>query len=249
MEFKDHFSIQAREYARSRPQYPTGLFKWLSSLVENHEQAWDVATGNGQAAVALSPHFHQIIATDASQEQIKHAFHKPNIHYKIAAAEKSGIKENSIDLITVAQALHWFNFSQFYQEVHRVAKKNAIIAAWAYQLVNINEQLDLIIRHFYENTVGSYWPLERKYIDQSYRTIPFPFPVVEAPRFQMEKSWTLDQLVNYLLTWSAVQNYIRKNRQNPVDLIIDKLDRTWGDGPQEKKAFWPIILKVGVIKK
>jgi ubiquinone/menaquinone biosynthesis C-methylase UbiE len=173
--FKDLFSKQSKEYAVSRPTYPKSLFDFLAGLVERKDLAWDCATGNGQAAVALSKHFQHVIASDISKKQIENAKRKSNIRYEVFPAEKTALEDSSIDLVTVAQALHWFNFEEFYKEVKRVLRKNGVIAAWAYGLHSISPGIDKVTYHLYEDILGRYWPKERKYIESKYEDVPFPF--------------------------------------------------------------------------
>jgi ubiquinone/menaquinone biosynthesis C-methylase UbiE len=251
-QFKDLFSKQSKEYAISRPTYPRMLFEFLVSLVHHRKLAWDCGTGNGQAALFLSEYFEQVIASDASKEQIENAQPRNNIRYELFPAEKTNLEDNSIDLLTVAQALHWFDLENFYREVRRVMRKDAkasgVIAAWAYGLHSINPDIDKVIHWLYEDILGSYWPKERKYIENRYRDIPFPFHHVSAPHFQIELDWNLSELVSYLYTWSSVQKFIEKNNSDPVNEIYENLIAAWGGEAQiqdKRKVIWPIYMKVG----
>ena len=129
MEFKDYFSTQAKEYSKYRPKYPPELFEYLASLVKEHKTAWDSATGSGQAAIGLAPYFEKVIATDASESQIIHAHPHEKIEYRVASSEDSGIEDNSINLATVATAIHWIDTNKFYPEIRRVLKKGGVIAS------------------------------------------------------------------------------------------------------------------------
>lgn len=220
MNFKDHFSAHSEAYRQSRPSYPPELFTFLSSLVECHNRAWDCATGNGQAAVALAQHFKEVIATDASAEQIRCAYPANHVTYRVATAENSGLETESIDLITVAQALHWFDQESFFKEVSRVLKPKGVFAAWCYRLFRVEglheNALNHLIHEFYEEVVGSYWPPERIHIDSEYATLPIPFNPIQTPSFWIEPKLTVHGLCDYLSTWSAVRYYIAKNNDNPV---------------------------------
>ena len=145
----------------------------------------------------------------------------------------------------MAQALHWFDFEKFYKEVRRVATSEALIAAWIYPLVKVNSEVDELVLHYYLDIVGPYWPEERKYIDERYSTIPFPFKPITPPDFVIEKQWNLEQLVHYLGTWSSVKNYINQHQSNPLDTIRKPLEVAWGDPRSKKKVHWPIYMKVG----
>jgi len=194
MNWKDNFSTQAESYAKYRPHYPVALYDFLRQQVKYQNAAWDCGTGNGQVATELAKFFKQVWATDASHAQLVHAPNLPNVHYSVAWAEKSGLATQSIDLITVAQAVHWFDFDKFYQEVHRVARREAIIALWGYGLLSISTTLDQILGNFYHEVVGQYWDAERKHLDHQYQTIPFPFKTVPTPVFTMSVTWDLAEL-------------------------------------------------------
>ncbi|MES2772991.1 MAG: class I SAM-dependent methyltransferase [Bacteroidota bacterium] len=241
---KDNFSPHAKAYAQFRPSYPPELFQWLSSLAPSKRSAWDCGTGNGQVAAQLSSHFETVYATDISQSQIDNALSRPNIIYSLQPAEHTSLADNSFDLITVAQAIHWFQFNQFYAEVNRTIKANGVLAVIGYGLLEICEDIDAIIRHFYREVIGPYWDAERRYIDEAYQTIPFPFPEIEAPSFSMQYQWTTEQLLGYLNTWSAVQHYIKKHGRNPLDEVESQLLSAWNDHSTKLVRF-PLLLRIG----
>lgn len=245
MSFKDHFSKQSKTYATFRPVYPKALFKYLASLTEQHQLAWDCATGNGQAAGDLVPYFEKIIATDASAGQIANAKPHPKITYEVCAAEDSKIISHSVDLIAVAQAAHWFNLEKFYMEVNRVLKKEGILAMWCYAENQIAPAIDCIVKNYTENIVGPCWPPERKIVDEHFTTIPFPFAEIQTQKFKIEAEWNLAGLLGYLESWSATQKYIEKNKINPLDLIRKKLTQAWGNSNEKRKITWPIYLRAG----
>jgi SAM-dependent methyltransferase len=247
MTFKDYFSGHASEYAKYRPTYPTSLFAYLASLSLAHELAWDCATGNGQAALGLVPYYKKIIATDASAQQIQSAQLHPQIRYQVMPAEKTIITEQSIDLICVAQALHWFNLEAFYKEVERVLKPSGILAAWTYTLVETNNaEINKIIHTLYWNITQGYWAPERRFVDEEYKTIPFPFRTITTPKFFMETQWNLTQLIGYLNTWSGVKNYMNKRGQNPIELIEQQLSQAWGNSEQTQLIRWPLHVLIGL---
>ncbi len=245
MAFKDHFSRQSADYAKYRPSYPDELFDWLASLTAVHDLAWDVGTGSGQAALGLARHFQHVIASDAAEAQLRNAAAHERISYKVMPAEQSDIADASVDLITVAQALHWFDFDRFYREAVRVLKPDGVIAAWTYGLNEISPEVDAILRHYYSEIVGPYWLPERRHIDAHYRTIPFPFTEIQAPSFRMEMRWSLEELLGYLDTWSAGQRYHQVHGHNPLDLIREPLARAWGSIHEARIVSWPIYLRVG----
>jgi ubiquinone/menaquinone biosynthesis C-methylase UbiE len=245
MNFKDHFSTQATDYAKYRPHYPAALFEYLASLVPEHQLAWDCATGNGQAALGLVPYFERIIATDASAKQIANAIRHEKITYAVAPAEKMEIASQSVDLIIVAQALHWFDFDRFYAEVQRVLKPNSILAASCYNMLQVSPEIDRIHNKYYFDIVGLFWPPERKFIEDNYRSIPFPFEEIKTPPFCMETMWDLEDLLGYFGTWSATQRFIEAKGFNPLGLIQADLENAWGSPMVKQRVQWPLAVRVG----
>lgn len=243
--FKDNFSSQSSAYAQFRPHYPEALYDFLFSLVPRSEQAWDCATGNGQVAEVLATHFQKVIATDASQAQLDQAKPHPRIEYRRAVAGASLLTANSVDLITVAQAIHWFDTAAFYQEVEKIICPDGILAIWGYGLLRIQPSLDQVIDYLYHDLLGDrYWDVERKHLDHQYRTIDFPYEHIPAPSFQISLEWDIHELKGYLETWSSVQNYIKSKGKNPVDEIAPQLSTAWGEPDDKKSCFWEIYLKV-----
>jgi ubiquinone/menaquinone biosynthesis C-methylase UbiE len=243
MSFKDYFSKQAGEYSKYRPSYPEELFTYLSSLAKEHKRSWDCATGNGQAALGHVPFFDEIIATDASESQIKHAKHHSKIIYKVATAEDSGLETASIDLITVATAIHWINTDLFYPEAKRIMKREGVIAVWTYPDSNINEKIDHIIHAYLKDIIGMYWPKEIEKVWNFEESIDFPFEKIESPDFSINAAWTMKDYMNYLYTWSATQNYISETGENPLKLIYDDLLKAWGN--ERQTVTWKLKMKVG----
>lgn len=244
---KDNFSSHASSYARFRPVYPQQLFDFLIPLVSQKDTAWDCGCGNGQVASALSAYFKQVEATDISQKQMDHAVKKENIFYREAPAENTLIPSGSVNLITVAQAIHWFNFEAFYSEARRVAAPGALLAIWCYNLLKVNSAADLLIDNLYADVLGDkYWDEERRYVEERYLTIPFPFTEIKVPDFEIEVSWSFDHLLGYLNSWSAVQHYIRKNNSNPIDQFIPSLRSAWGESDVLPVKF-PLFMRLGKI--
>lgn len=243
--FQDHFSKQSEGYQKFRPKYPSSLFKFLADLTPTKYKAWDCGTGSGQSAQGLAPYFDRIFATDASQQQIKNARTHDKISYSVASAEKSGLESLSIDLITIAQALHWFQFDLFYDEVNRVLKERAVIATWTYNRLVVSPEINEIVNDFYHHIIYSYWPKERRHVESEYKDIPFPFEIIEAPQFQMRRNWSLDHLIGYIGTWSAVRKYKEKKGEDPLKLIEDKLNLVWGAKEKPRRVTWPLTVKIG----
>lgn len=243
--FKDHFSSASDRYAAYRPDYPAALFAWLAGLCAERELAWDCATGSGQAALGLAPHFRRVVATDASAEQVRHAVPHPLIDYRVAPAEASGLADHSVDLVTVAQAAHWFDLPRFYTEAARVLKPGGAIAAWGYGRMLLPDEMDALFQRFYAETVGPYWPPERTLIDDAYRSLDFPFAEIEAPAFAIEVEWTLPRLMDYLSTWSAVKRYQAARGRDPLPALLAELRSLWGDPEAARALQWPLFLRAG----
>lgn len=244
---KDNFSGHASDYARYRPTYPQALYRYLFPLTEGRQNAWDCGTGNGQVAVELASVFDHVWATDLSNNQLKQAPQKENIRYEVHRAEESFDENNTFDLITVAQAIHWFDFDAFYKNVHRVLKPNGIFAAIGYAILRTEGNLNSTLQKFYKEITDPYWDPERKYLDDAYTTIPFPFVEEVTPRLTIQVYWTQNDLLNYLNTWSAVKHYEKANGSNPLDLIKDEVSKKWGT--VDKKQFvFPLILRVGRLR-
>ncbi|MFZ0265659.1 MAG: methyltransferase domain-containing protein [Nitrososphaeraceae archaeon] len=248
--FIDNFSTQSKEYSFSRPTYPESLFEFLSTVTPKKNLAWDCATGNGQAAIGLSKYFKKVIASDASKNQIRHGFQRGNIDYKLFPAENAELNNDSVDIVTVAQGLHWFDFDKFYFNVKRVGKKDGIIAVWSYDMHKINPQIDKVTDRLDVDgeILGSYWDKETKYVKEKYKTIPFPFNEISVPAFKTMLYWNLHQLWDYMKTWSSVKRYCSENKRDPLDLVRPELNTLWGDELDKKEVTWNINIRAGIIK-
>jgi len=243
--FKDHFSKQAADYAKFRPRYPQKLFEYLGSVAPNRGLAWDCGTGNGQAAVGLATVFDRVIATDASEKQIANARSHERVEYRVTRAEKSDLESASIDLIMVAQALHWFDLDRFYDEVRQVVKPDDVLAASAYNLLRVQPAIDEVVNRYYYEVVGPFWPPERELVE-NFADLPFPFHEIDPPKFEMTAQWNLDHLIGYLRTWSSTQRFMAANGADPLEQIIDELRRAWGNPQEVRTVLWPLILRLGV---
>lgn len=247
MSFADHFSAVSAAYAAFRPRYPDELFAFLARESRERTAAWDAGTGSGQAALGLAQHFTHVTATDASEEQLAHATRDPRVTYRVAPAEASGLPDQSVDLVTAAQAAHWFDRPRFWAEARRVLKPGGLIAVWTYVLVEIEPRIDAIVRRFYESVVGPFWPPERQLTEQRYRTTDFPFTEMDVPAFAIERQLTLEELAGYVRTWSATRGFIRKHGRDPVDELVAELAPEWGEDPPHhtRMGRWPIAMRAG----
>lgn len=246
---QDNFSRQSSFYKKYRPTYPIALINDILLLTKDRDSCWDCGTGNGQVAVELSHHFEKVFATDISENQIANAVKKENITYGVERSEDTSFTDNQFDLITVAQALHWFDFMAFNKEINRVCKNGAIVAIWGYGLLRIEESIDLLLDTFYTDIIGPYWNKERKHVDNAYAPIPLDFKEINLKKdYQIKTHWTIGDLEGYLNSWSSVQNYITKNKQSPVDQIIESISVHW-DNKTTKEITFPIFTRIGRIEK
>jgi SAM-dependent methyltransferase len=244
-EFQDYFSGDSASYARFRPSYPAALFAWLAGLVARRELAWDAGTGSGQAALGLAGHFRRVLATDASAAQLREAPPHPSVAYRqLVAGADTGLEAGSVDLAVTAQALHWFDRDAYFAEVRRVLRPDGALAVWSYAHVAIAPEVDEVVRHFYRETVGPWWPPDRTLVEEGYRSIALPFPEVEAPSFAMESDWTLAQLAGYIGTWSAVRRCRADTGQDPMPALLRELLPAWGGERAVRRVRWPLTLRV-----
>jgi len=242
----DYFSANAEGYAAFRPRYPRSLLALLADLCVRNERAWDCATGSGQAATGLMEHFLQVIATDASAEQIARAPRHERIEYRTARAEESGIEGGSVDCVTVAQALHWFDLPAFYAEAARVLRPDGLLAVWCYATQTVDDPaIDALVHELYEETLGPWWTPERRHVEQGYRSLPFPFPEVPLPPFEIVASLDLARLVGYLCTWSAVGRCREATGRDVVAELAPRLVRAWGDPAVTRRVCWPVHVRAG----
>lgn len=248
--FKDHFSKTSADYATYRPTYPTQLVDELAKISPATNLALDIACGTGQLSVLLADRFNQVIATDASASQIEKATPHPKVTYRTALAEYSGLPDQSVDLITVAQAAHWLDLEKFYTEVGRIAKRNAAIALITYGILHVEgEEIDNVIQDFYYKIIGPYWPAERRHVEDGYRNLPFPFRETQIPNLAIEVQWRLQDLVGYLKTWSAVTAASKALGTNPMARFEKDLSKDWSDPELKRRVRWPLSVRAGHIAR
>ncbi len=243
--FKDYFSDRAAEYAQFRPRYPAALFRALAELAPGRRLAWDCGTGNGQAAVGLAAHFDRVVATDASAQQLAYAEPHPRVTYEPSLETRSGLGTATVDLVTAAQALHWFDVEAFFAEVRRVLRPGGVVAVWCYDLARIDAEIDALIDRLAHETVGPHWAPERRHVRAGYSDLPFPFEERPFPQCTMERELTLDQLAGYLDTWSAVRRYREAVGSDPLPALIAAIAPLWGDPNAPRTLVWPVKGRVG----
>lgn len=215
--------------------------------MKSFDQAWDTGTGNGQVAARLADPFHAVYATDISEAQLALAVKKPNITYRKQKAEYSGLPAASVDLITCAQAMHWFDIPAFFREAERVLKPGGVFAVWGYGLLSTSRDIDPLIQHFYADTLDAFWDPERRYIEEEFASVDFPFGNKHNKDFHMEFTWDIDRLRGYFNSWSAVQQYIRETGNNPVDPLMASIREKWSQEilPVTQRIFLKVSMKQG----
>lgn len=240
--FRDHAAL----YARFRPTYPSELFDYLVDVASPCRLALDCATGNGQAAVDLCERVDRVIAVDVSDEQLEHAKSHPNVEYRRAPAEATGLPENSVDLVTAAAALHWFDLEPFYEHLEKIVPEGGIVAAWSYGIVTVDEEVDAILRHLKNRILGEHWDSRLEHNWNEYETIPFPFDELDPPSFESRMEWNLEEFLGFALTWSGVQQHLATTGENPIDAVRSDLEEAWGDPERVRTVRLPLFSRVGV---
>lgn len=245
MTFKDHFSGHAVAYASARPCYPAALYAWLAAQCVQRRLAWDAGCGNGQAALELAQHFERVVATDPSAPQIAQAAAHPRVAYRVEPAESPTLDDASVDLVTVAQALHWFDIEDFNVSARRVLAPGGVIAVWSYGLSLVEPAVDAVFMRLYDGVLNEFWPPERRLVERGYAGVAFPFDPIPPPPFSMQCEWTLRQFLDYLRTWSATQRYMAEHGDDPVLTMAAEFASAWGDPVRARTVHWPLSLRVG----
>lgn len=247
MPVDDLFSKQAQIYARHRPKYPQAWYDYLALISPEKKSAWDCATGNGQAASGLANHFDRVFATDISFQQLMNGELAPNVFYWASVAEHLAVEKHSLDLVTVAQAIHWFDLESFYMEVRRVLKPGGMLAVWGYQLSVIQPEIDQILGDYYLRITAPYWSPKMRLLDDAYQSLNFPFTEIIPQQFSMQVEWDLDSLLGFLNSWSVVSRFIEARGYHPIIEIQGDISRAWGDASQKRTVFWPIFSRIGTV--
>ncbi|MEO1657129.1 MAG: class I SAM-dependent methyltransferase [Pseudomonadota bacterium] len=199
------FGSQAKAYQEARPGYPGALFDWIAEEAPARDAVWDCATGSGQAAASLSERFSQVFATDISAEQIGAAVQRANVAYSVAPAEASGLADSSVDAITVATALHWFDFDRYWDEVRRVLRPGGFFAAWSYDHFIFDDAIEEALMTTLRPMIDPFWSEGNRIASEGYKDadVRFPFGRLEAPRFVIAEEWPLERVLTFAESWSA----------------------------------------------
>lgn len=245
MSFEDHFSGSADRYARFRPRYPDSLIDFLANASPGRDLAWDAGTGSGQAAVQLAPRFSRVVATDASREQLDRAPPAPGVEYRHEPAEAVSVPSGSVDLITVAAAVHWFDLDRFYAEVRRVLRPDGLLAVWGYHFPVISPEIDRLVERYSNEVIGPYWPAGARLIHDRYRSLPFPFAEIPVPSFHIESRWNLGQLAGFLGSWSGAVEYRKELGREPLDEVASELRAAWGNPTKIRLVGSPLFVRAG----
>lgn len=229
------FESKSDLYAAARPLYPDTLFEYIASLTDQHEAAWDCASGNGQAAIGLARHFDHVEATDVSKGQISNAFENKKIRYSLQPVEKTEFQDGQFDLVNVAQALHWFDFENLWGEVNCVLKSDGVFIAYSYAWSNVNPEIDEAVEQHLRKVIEPYWAPNNRLCWDRYRTVKFPFEIIDSPIFDLKNNWDLEQYFNYFHTWSATRRCMDERGSYFVEQAKQHVMKLWGD-PTEKKV-------------
>lgn len=238
------FSPLAAEYARSRPRYPDELFDYLAGLVDRRELAWDAATGNGQAARSLVERFRRVVATDRSAEQLRHAFRHPRIDYRVVRSEQVELEPGSVDLVTVAAAIHWFDLERFAATLARVVRPGGVLAAWSYHVGRCNEPAGPILGRLYDALLAPYFAPGARLVDAGYATLELPGEPLAAPPFEARAEWSLADLRGFVASWSGTLAYRERHGRDPLETVAAELETAWGDPATVRTMRFPLHLRV-----
>ncbi len=240
-DFPDHFSAGAGAYRDHRPDYPPALVDWLAREAPGQDRAWDAGCGSGQLALPLASRFRQVVASDASREQVAAAHRHPRVAYRVATAEAPGLPPGSVDLAVAAQAAHWFDLDAYYRTVRRVTRPGGLLALVSYGVLRLDEDIDELMREFHDVVLAPHWPPERAAVVSGYRTLPFPFPELTPPETELRRRWTLSQLLGYVETWSGVRSLDRGEWHR----FRSEMGAAWGPPDTPREVRWPLGVRAG----
>ncbi|KAJ9177840.1 hypothetical protein P3X46_013007 [Hevea brasiliensis] len=255
------YDKQAAIYADARPTFPSQWFSMLAALTPHHSLAWDAGTGNGQAAISVAEHYDQVIATDISEEQLKHGINHPRVRYLHTPSSMSDDElvsliggENSVDLVTVSVAVHWFDLERFYSQVKRLLRKpGGVIAVWTYNIIQVNSEFDPLMWGFYEKTLAFQKP-NVKYAFDCYRTLPFPFESVgvgcegQPETLEMTKEMSFQGLLGLMRSWSAVNTAKEQGMDLLCENVTREFEKAWGGRELVRTVIFKTYMLAGKVK-
>jgi len=202
----------------------------------------DLGCGNGQASIALADYFGNVSGVDPSRAQIDNAARHPKITYTCAPAEATGLPSGEADLISVAQAFHWFKTPAIYGEFRRLVKPKGLIALWCYGLNQVSPDVDAVFWRLYHDYLDAYWEPERRLVESGYKNVPLPFDEIPAPACDMRGAWTLRQMLGYLGTWSPLKRFRSERNFDPLEKVAPDLEKAWGTAAK-REVTWPLSVR------
>lgn len=242
---KDRFSTGSDAYQKFRPEYPPALYAYLWSQVPGRKRAVDAGTGNGQVAKVLAQQFEEVLAIDISAAQLEQAPALPNVHYQVGRIEDCQLPAASVDLITVAQAYHWFDFAAFAEVAGHLLKPDGRVAVWGYGLLRINSTIDNLLDHYDQKVIGPYWDAERGHIDTAYQSVGFDFEEIDVPEnFSITLKWGIEDLAGYLGTWSGLRRYRTAVQKDPLAELIAEVKKVWPNKDKLPLQI-PVFMRLG----
>ena len=243
--FPDHFSSNASKYALARPTYPPALAQWLAEKSPRSGTVWEAGCGSGQLTTSLADYFSQVIATDASAQQLAQAPAHDHITYRCVAAEAFEAAPQSIDAAVVAQAVHWFDLPAYYQAVSRVLVPGGLVALICYGRFKISQEIDILTHQFHQLDLAQAWPAQRRHVDENYANLDFPFARLLAPNLAITQDWDLRQLLDYIETWSALRTLEKNGHYGRYESFCEKLTAAWGNPTTARRIRWPLTVLAG----
>ncbi len=225
-------------YQQHRPGYPDSLFAWLAAQCRHHSLALDVGCGTGQACRGLEPFFSAVLGADISLRQLQAAPSSAS-HYLSCSSSAVPLADASLDLITVAQAFHWFDPDAFFAEAKRCLRPGGVLALISYGLCEV-DGLGTLIRDYHDGPLGPWWPQERQALMANYPEASLPWEPLPWPQDYLQCHWHLEDMLGYLDTWSALVK-ARGAGEDPLARFSPELSEAWGEHPRTVR--WPLRVK------
>jgi SAM-dependent methyltransferase len=244
MAFQDHFSGVAAAYAEARPEYPDALFDRIAAHVPGAARVWEPGCGSGQATRGLAARFAHVHATDPSAQQVARHWAQAgadNVSVAVEPGERTALPDGSVQLVAVAQALHWFDRAAFFAECARVLVSGGVLAAWGYGDFIAPEGMVEEVADF-RALIEPYWPPERALVDAQYAGFDWPFPAMPTPSPGLEAEWSLPHFLRYLSSMSATARCRAATGADPVARHAPALSAAWGDPDDVRTLRWPLFL-------